>query len=134
MNRVIDYRTDFYSLGMTFYELLTGRLPFTSQDMLELVHCHLAQIPPAPTEMNPDIPSVLSDLVMKLMAKDAETRYQSAFGLKADLERCLTALQTQGTIECFPWGSRTLPANCRFPRSSMAERWKWGSCWRRLSE
>jgi PAS domain S-box-containing protein len=116
MNRVIDYRTDFYSLGVTFYELLTGRLPFTSQDMLELVHCHLAQIPPAPTEMNPDIPSVLSDLVMKLMAKDAETRYQSAFGLKADLERCLTALQTQGPIECFPLGQQDFTGKLQIPQ------------------
>jgi serine/threonine protein kinase len=89
MNRSLDYRTDFYSLGVTFYELLAGQLPFESDDALELVHCHIAKVPVAPHQVNPEIPKVLSDLVLKLMAKTAEERYQSAFGIKADLEKCL---------------------------------------------
>ncbi|WP_414625308.1 serine/threonine protein kinase, partial [Calothrix sp. CCY 0018] len=76
MNRGVDYRSDFYSLGVTFYELLTANLPFKSDDAMELVHCHIAKQPPAIT--NQEIPQVLFDIVMKLMAKNAEDRYQSA--------------------------------------------------------
>ncbi|MEH2299601.1 MAG: AAA family ATPase [Nostoc sp.] len=104
MNRGIDYRTDFYSLGVTFYELLTGKLPFESKDMMELVHCHIAKLP-APLEPL-KIPKSISDIVMKLMAKNAEERYQSALGLKYDLENCLTQLQSTGKIESFPIAQR----------------------------
>ncbi|MBD2248691.1 serine/threonine-protein kinase PknK, partial [Nostoc sp. FACHB-888] len=86
MNRMLDYRTDFYSLGVTFYELLTGQLPFETTDILELVHCHIAKVPVPPHELNPAIPKAVSDIVLKLMAKNAEDRYQSAWGIKADLE------------------------------------------------
>ncbi len=89
MNRDIDYRTDFYSLGATFYEMLTGRPPFESSDPLEVIHGHIARTPPAPRHLRPEIPLPLSDMVMKLMAKAAEERYQSALGLKADLSRWL---------------------------------------------
>ncbi|HEY9707384.1 MAG TPA: serine/threonine-protein kinase, partial [Oculatellaceae cyanobacterium] len=72
MNRSLDYRSDFYSLGVTFYEMLTGKLPFESNDLLELVHCHIARVPVAPHQINSDIPLTVSRLVMKLLAKNAE--------------------------------------------------------------
>ncbi len=104
MNRAIDYRTDFYSLGVTFYELLTGQLPFTATDPLELVYCHIAKQPVPPHQLNPEIPQALSNIVIKLMAKTAEDRYQSALGLKADLETCLRMLQSTGQIFNFTPG------------------------------
>ncbi|MEH1901211.1 MAG: serine/threonine-protein kinase PknK [Nostoc sp.] len=106
MNRGIDYRTDFYSLGVTFYELLTRQLPFQSHDPMELVHCHIAKLPPLVDEINPQIAPVLSSIVSKLMAKNAEDRYQSAFGLKYDLENCLHQLKGTGKITSFPIAQR----------------------------
>jgi len=102
MNRSLDYRTDFYSLGVTFYELLTGQRPFAAEDALELVHCHIAQSPPPIATVSPSVPSAIAQIAMKLMAKNAEDRYQSAYGLKADLEICDRQLETTGTIESFP--------------------------------
>jgi len=101
MNRSIDYRTDFYSLGVTFYEILTEQLPYQANDALELVHCHIAKTPVPPREINSEISQAVSDIVMKLLAKTAEDRYQSAFGLKADLEICLNMLQKSGEISHF---------------------------------
>ncbi|MEO0535084.1 MAG: AAA family ATPase [Cyanobacteria bacterium P01_A01_bin.123] len=104
MNRGIDYRTDFYALGITFYELLTGQLPFQTTDPMELVHCHIAQQPRPPATLNPAIPLGLNDLILKLMAKTAEDRYQSAFGLRRDLEYCQQTWRSQGDIPAFPLG------------------------------
>lgn len=112
MNRSMDYRSDFYSLGVTFYQLLTGKLPFTTDDALELVHAHIARRPIPPHEVNDNIPSILSDIVMRLLAKNAEDRYQSAFGLKADLEACGQQWQTTHKIIPFPLGLKD--ANPRF--------------------
>ena len=86
MNRSLDYRTDFYSLGATFYEMLTGRRPFDAEDLIALVHCHIAREPVPPHRVNADVPLALSKIVSKLMAKKAEDRYQSAAGIQADLE------------------------------------------------
>ncbi|MBD1924542.1 AAA family ATPase [Microcoleus sp. FACHB-831] len=105
MNRSIDYRTDFYSLGVTFYEMLTGKLPFDAIEPLELVHCHIAKVPVPPHQVNSQIPEPVSHLVIKLLAKTAEDRYQTAAGLKFDLETCLLKLQTTGTISGFIPGS-----------------------------
>lgn len=126
MNRSLDYRTDFYSLGVTFYELLTGQLPFESTDALELVHCHIAKQPIPPHLLGggegerrkggEPCPQAVSNIVMKLMAKMAEERYQSAWGLKADLEECLFQLQTNGTIADFPLGSKDISDKFQIPQ------------------
>ncbi|MTJ07297.1 ATP-binding sensor histidine kinase [Anabaena sp. UHCC 0204] len=101
MNRGIDYRTDFYSLGVTFYELLTGKLPFYSQNHLELVYCHLAKEPINPREINPQIPPIMADMILKLMAKNPDERYQTARGIRHDLEICQQMLLMQGEISNF---------------------------------
>ncbi len=108
MNRAIDYRTDFYSLGVTFYELLTGRPPFNAADALEMVHAHIARRPQPPHRINQEVPETVSKIVLKLLAKTAEERYQSAYGLKADLAACLDQMQATGYIAPLPLGQQDI--------------------------
>jgi diguanylate cyclase (GGDEF)-like protein len=117
MNRTLDYRTDFYSLGVTFYELLTGAMPFSSNDPMELVHCHIARQPVPPHLLGKqEIPRVLSDLIVKLMAKNAEDRYQSSRGLQADLEACLVNWEKTGAIAPFTLGSNDISDLFQIPQ------------------
>ncbi len=116
MNRTVDYRCDFYSLGITFYELLTNTLPFQSSDALELIHCHIAKQPIPPHQLQPHISVFISNLVMKLLAKNAEDRYQSAFGLKADLELCWQELELNGEIANFAIAERDVAGILLIPQ------------------
>ncbi|MBP0018015.1 MAG: AAA family ATPase [Cyanobacteria bacterium SBLK] len=114
MNRGLDYRTDFYSLGITFYELLTGMFPFLTEDMLELIHCHIAK--PSPPIPDSQVPTPLTNIVMKLIAKNAEDRYQSAWGLKADLEYCWQQLNSTGDILSFSLASQDISDRLQIPQ------------------
>ena len=104
MNRGVDYRSDLYSFGATCYEMLTGRRPFESHDPLEVIHGHVAQAPVPPHGRDPRIPRQLSDLVLRLLAKTAEERYQSAEGVEADLRRCRDEWHETGRITLFALG------------------------------
>ncbi|OGI67098.1 MAG: hypothetical protein A2W18_01885, partial [Candidatus Muproteobacteria bacterium RBG_16_60_9] len=101
MNRAVDYRADYYSLGATLYELFTGQVPFPGTDTLELIHAHIARAPTPPHEIAPQVPRAVSNIILKLLAKTSEDRYQSTWSLEADLERCLTQWQAHGAIETF---------------------------------
>ncbi len=116
MNRALDYRTDLYSLGVTFYELFTGRLPFDSQDAMELVHCHLAKQPIPPHQLNADLPPVISHLILRLLAKSAAERYQSAWGVKADLEQILANLTSLQDLSGFKLGQHDVSDRFHLPQ------------------
>ena len=110
INRAVDYRSDYYSMGITFYEMLVGNVPFQSQNMMELIHAHIAKQPRPPAEINSKIPAVLSDIIMKLLRKTPEERYQSANGLLIDLKKCQEEYNTTQYISFFPIASNDVPS------------------------
>ncbi len=116
MNQAIDYRSDFYSLGVCFYEILSGRKPFESYDPMELVHCHIAQSAVSLTEIVTDLPESIERIVSKLMSKTKEERYQSAIGLKKDLERCLSELEANNRIDPFKPGESDFSPILQIPQ------------------
>ena len=115
VNRSIDSRSDLYSLGVTFYEMLTGSLPFAASDPMEWVHCHIARQPATPAERLSSVPVLVSAITMKLLAKTAEERYQTAAGVESDLRRCLSQWESQGRVDDFTLGAHDVPDRLLIP-------------------
>ena len=122
MNRSIDSRSDLYALGVTCYQMLTGVLPFIAADPMEWVHCHLARRPTAPAELLREIPNAISAIVMKLLAKRAEDRYQTAAGLESDLRRCQTDWEAGSCVDDFPLGGHDTPDRLIIPEKLYGRR------------
>jgi PAS domain S-box-containing protein len=115
MNRSIDSRSDLYALGVALYQMLTGSLPFTAADPMEWVHCHVARNPVPPVSRLENVPAPVSAIIMKLLAKTAEERYQTAGGVERDLRRCLAEWESRGDIEDFPLGQDDAPDRLLIP-------------------
>lgn len=116
MNSTVDLRADLYSAGIVLYELLTGCLPFQVSDPLELLHCHIARVPRPPHEVSANVPEILSKIILKLLAKAPEDRYQGASGLVADLETCRQRFERSGRIDAFSLGAEDVTSDLRIPR------------------
>jgi PAS domain S-box-containing protein len=115
MNRSIDSRSDLYSLGVTLYEVLTGSLPYAASDPMEWVHCHIARLPLPPAERRPEVPEAVSAIIMKLLTKTPEERYQTAAGIESDLRKCLGDWETHGRIDSFLIGAKDIPDRLLIP-------------------
>jgi len=115
MNRSIDCRSDLYALGVTLYEMLTGLLPFTAAEPIEWVHCHIAREPISPGERVANVPAPVAAIIMKLLAKTAEDRYQTAAGPECDIRRCLTQWNAEQRIDDFPLGEHDIPDRLMLP-------------------
>ena len=132
MNRSIDSRSDLYALGVVFYQMLTGVLPFTTSDPMEWIHCHIARTPAPPHERVASIPGPISNMVMKLLAKTADERYQTAAGVEHDLRRCLAEWQAKGRIDAFPTGEADTPDRLLIPEKLYGREREIASLARRL--
>jgi serine/threonine protein kinase len=127
INHRVVFSSDLYSLGSSFYEMLTGRVPFLSDDPLVLIHQHLAREAPPVRELNPEVPAIVSDIIAKLMLKEPEKRYQSSKGLLDDLVRCRDELAAHGTTcAASPWRRASAPTG-----SPSSPRWSAGTPRRR---
>jgi predicted ATPase len=114
--KIIDYRTDFYSLGVSMYELITGQRPFITNNTMEMIHCHIAKTPIVPHIVNPYMPKSVSAIIMKLMAKEADQRYQSTTGIVQDIRKCLESLSASGVVEDFEVGINDISSKFQIPQ------------------
>lgn len=116
INRSVDYRTDMYSLGVALYELLTGTPPFISDDPMELIHSHIAVMPESPSKLDGSIPEAVSNIIMKMLSKSPEERYQNSFGLMADLAECSRRLDASGRIDNFTLAAKDISIKLNIPQ------------------